>query len=189
MWEELSALATVASAIVVAIAAIAAVLQLRHLRLANQLQCYLEVMEGLQSPEISEARRFLQSLDFSDPETLRATTVPELDPRIVALGVHYQLVSRLLNRGVLDEELFLAYHDTVSRVWRQLQPVAAVMRARTNSALWIDVEYLAYRSEKKGLLQKFLSRYPTDFARQTTLAHIIAGPGVHGERIHGQSAE
>jgi hypothetical protein len=181
MWEELSALASVASAIIVAVAAIAAVLQLRHLRLANQLQCYLEVMTGLQSPEMSEARRFLQSLDFSDPATLRAMTVPDLDPRIVALGVHYQLVSRLLNRGVLDEELFLAYHDTVSRVWKQLQPVAAVMRERTNSPLWIDVEYLVYRSEKKGLMQRFLNRYPLDFTRQTTLANMVAGKGTAGD--------
>jgi hypothetical protein len=162
-WEEVSALASAASAIIVSVAAIAAILQLRHLRLANQLQCYLEVMTGLQSPELTEARRFLQSVDFSDPEALRAATVPELDPRLVALGVHYQLVSRLLNRGVLDDELFMSHYDTAPRIWKQLQPVATVMRERTNSPLWIDVEYLVYRNEKKGLLRKYLRKYPTDF--------------------------
>lgn len=163
-WEELSSLASVASAAVVAIAAFAAVMQLRHLRLANQLQCYLEIMTGLQSPELTEARRFLQSVDFTNPEVLRAATVPDLDPRLMALGVHYQLVSRLLNRGILDDELFMSHYDTAPRVWKQLKPVAAVMRERTNSPLWIDVEYLAYRNERKGLLRKYLRRYPAEFS-------------------------
>jgi hypothetical protein len=119
-WEALSAIASLASAVIVLVAAVAAVLQLRHLRLANQLESYLEVMTAQQSPEFIEARRFLQSQDFTDPVVLRAATFPELDNRIVAIGAHFQFVSRLLNLGVLDEELFASYYDIAPRVWNDL---------------------------------------------------------------------
>jgi hypothetical protein len=35
---------------------------------------------------------------------------------LLAIGTHYQKVARLLNHGVLDEELFGGYHDTAPRV-------------------------------------------------------------------------
>jgi hypothetical protein len=67
LWEALSAGASLASAVIVLVAAIAAMLQLRHLRLANQLECYLNVTTVMQSPEVIEARRFLESQVFTDP--------------------------------------------------------------------------------------------------------------------------
>ncbi len=144
-WEALSALASLASAVIVLVAALAAVLQLRHLRLANQLHSYLELSRVTQSREMIEARRYLQGQDFGDPETLRAATTPELDRRISTIAIHYQEVARLLNRGVLDQELFGAYFDMTPRVWKQLQPVAAVIRERAGSPIWIDIEYLVSR--------------------------------------------
>jgi len=174
-WEAMSALASLASAVIVLVAALAAVLQLRHLRLANQLHSYLEFMGVMQSPELMEARRYLESLDFGDPEVLRAHTTPELDPRIVAIGVHFQSVARLLNRGVLDEDLFATYFDIAPRVWKNLQPVAGVMRERRGTPMWIDIEYLVYRGEKRNLLYKYLSRYPDEFVRQAKLGRYITG--------------
>jgi uncharacterized protein (DUF488 family) len=174
-WEALSALASLASAVIVLVAALAAVLQLRHLRLANQLHSYLELSRVTQSREMIEARRYLQSQDFGDPEALRAATTPELDHRISTIAIHYQEVARLLNRGVLDQELFGAYFDMTPRVWKQLEPVAAVIRERAGSPLWIDIEYLVYRGEKRRLLQRYLNHYPDEFVRQAKLERFIPG--------------
>lgn len=173
-WEALTALASLVNVIIVVVAALAAVLQIRHLRLANQLQSYLQFTQAMQAPEFVEARRFLQTHDFTDPETLQAATTPELDRRLSAIGIHYQSVARLMNRGVLDEELFAHYFDLTPRVWRDLQPVAAVIRERLGVPTWIDIEYLAYRAEKRSLLHKYLRRYPADFVRQAKLEKLIA---------------
>jgi len=44
-WEALTAVAAVANTTIVLVAAVAAVLQIRHLRLGNQLQSYLHIMK------------------------------------------------------------------------------------------------------------------------------------------------
>ncbi|HEX3468372.1 MAG TPA: hypothetical protein VHT05_09870, partial [Candidatus Elarobacter sp.] len=170
----LGALASIASAIIVLVAAIAAVRQLRHMRLANQLLSYHEIMGWAQSAESIEARRFLNSLDFSDPATIVAVTTPEVDRRLLALAAHYQNVARLLNHGVLDDVLFGAYYDMAPRVWQRLQPVAAVMRQRVGTPIWIDLEYLVYRGRKKRILPKLLRRYPADFVRDAQLTDMIS---------------
>lgn len=172
-WEAISALASLASAAVVFVAAIAAVIQLRHVRLANQLQSYTQFLSALQSPELTDARRFLQHLDVTDATVVTAVTTPELDPRITAVGVHFQSVARLLNQGVLDERLFAPYFDTTPRVWRSLQPIAAVIRERVGAPMWIDIEYLVYRAEKGRLLHKHLSRYPAAFRKDRNLDRFI----------------
>jgi hypothetical protein len=184
-WEALSALGSLASAVIVLVAAIAAVLQLRHLRLANQLQTYMQFATLLHSAEMSEASRFVSSQDFSDAQTLRAATTPVADPRIMMVGAHYQEVARLLNLGLLDEELFGAYFDMAPRLWKRLAPVAAVVRERSESPIWIDFEYLVYRGAQQRLLEKFFKRYPDEFAngtdvqkyRSLALSRITESPG------------
>ncbi len=174
-WEATTALASVASALIVLVASAAAVLQLRHLRLANQLQAYLDIKKAYDSPEFQAARHFLRTCDMSDPDTVAAMTMPIVDPRLNAIGAHYQHVARLLNRGVLDEELFAAYHDTAPRVWKSLQPVADALRRGTGSPIWIDFEYLAYRSQRDRLVEKFLARYPADFVEHAQVAPYLDG--------------
>lgn len=131
-------------------------------------------MNEAQAPELIEARRYLRSQDFTDPETLKAATTPQVDPRITAIGIHFQSVARLINRWALDEELFAAYFDMTPTVWKSLQRVAAVIRERTSVPTWIDVEYLAYRVEKTNLLHKFLKRFPDDFVNHAGIGKYIA---------------
>jgi len=78
-WAAVSALASLASTIIVLGAAITALRQLRHMRLARQMSAYYEIMAWQQSTEALEGRRFLDSLDLSDPATLREVTTPEID--------------------------------------------------------------------------------------------------------------
>jgi hypothetical protein len=46
-WEAVTALATLVSAVVVAVAATAAVLQIRHLRAGNQLEAILRIYDTM----------------------------------------------------------------------------------------------------------------------------------------------
>jgi hypothetical protein len=57
-WEALSALASLASTGIVLGAAITA---LRHMRLANQINAFDEIMAWQQSTEALEGRRFLEN--------------------------------------------------------------------------------------------------------------------------------
>jgi hypothetical protein len=43
--------------------------------------------------------------------------------------------------------------------------------------MWIDIEYLVYRGEKRRLLHKYLSRYPDEFVKQAKLERYISGMG------------
>jgi hypothetical protein len=174
-WEALTALASIASALIVLVASTAAVLQLRHLRLANQLQAYLDIMTSYQSPELTAARHFLATCDMADPTTVASLTSPTVEPRLLAVGAHYQVVARLLNRGVLDEDLFGPYHDTSPRIWSQLKPVADVLRQRASSPIWIDFEYLAYRSKRDRLVKRFLARYPAEFVKEAQIGAYLDG--------------
>jgi hypothetical protein len=184
-WEAVSAIASIASAFIVLIAAIAAVRQLRHMRLANQLSSYFQVMAWIQSAEGIEAGRFLRSLDLSDRATLLTATTPKVDHRLSSIGAHYQNVARLLNLGVLDDSLFGSYYDMVPRVWKQLQPIAAVMREQTRAAIWIDFEYLVYRESKQRILGKLFRRYPVDFVNPQASGDAIAAAGGGSNRTWG----
>ena len=176
-WGAVSAFASLASTLIVLAAAITALRQLRHMRLANQMSAYYEIMSWQQSPEALEGRRFLDSLDLRDPVTLHEVTTPEIDRRIMAIGVHYQNVCRLLNLGVLDEVLFASYALMAPRDWKRLQPVAAVLRERMNQAIWIDFEYFSHRSRNGQTGRKALQRYPAAFVKSANLSEVFSLAG------------
>jgi hypothetical protein len=176
-WEALTAISSILSVVVVIVAALAAVRQLRHMSLANQLHAYLEITRFSSSDEWIEGRRFLRSLDLGDPAQLSAVTSPDIDRRILALAVHYQHVARLLNLGLLDDALFGAYYDMAPRIWSELQPIAAVMRERTGTPIWVDIEYLSYRERKQRILHKILRRYPADFVQYANLVDLFEAAG------------
>lgn len=151
------------------VASIAALLQLKHLRLSNQLTAYLHVMEKLWSPEMVAARVWLESQDFSDLSVLDAAYN---DPRVRMVGSFFQGVGRLFNCGVLDEGLFgpplLANFPLV---WKSLKPIAVRHRALLKMPVYSDVEYVVYRYAK-GLSTMSLKPYAADFARQLDIEDL-----------------
>jgi hypothetical protein len=176
-WQAASAFASLASTVIVLAAAITGLRQLRHMRLASQMSAFYQIMSWQQSAEALEGRRFLESLDLSDPTTLREVTTPEIDQRIMAIGVHYQNICRLLNLGVLDDVLFASYFAMAPRDWKLLQPIAAVARERINPAIWIDFEYFVHRSRNGRTSRKILQHYPAAFVRSSRLGDVFSAYG------------
>ncbi len=70
-WDALAAIGSVAGALVFLVGSIAAVIQIKHLRVASQLDCYFELMEKLHSPEIVERRKYIQTIDLTDSQALK----------------------------------------------------------------------------------------------------------------------
>lgn len=173
-WEAVTAIAASVSAVVVAVAAVAAIMQLRHLRLAYQLESCMQLMNALQSSEMVEARRYVESLDLYDTAALQAALAAGVDPRITTVGVHYQTVARLINLGVLEGRLFAPHLATAPRVWQALQPLAYALRERLRTPIWMDIEYLVWRIDRGGLIEKLAGDYPREFLAETNIAKSIA---------------
>ncbi len=146
-WEIVSAIGSLLAGVVLLVASIAAVLQLRHLRLSNQMTAYFHVMERLYSPEFVEARQSLESLDLRDPATLDSIIAENSleNHHVRIIGNLFQSVARLMNFGVLDEDLFNPIAALAASTWKSLRPFAYEYRKRHGMPLWGDMEYLTFR--------------------------------------------
>jgi hypothetical protein len=162
-WDAVAAVASVAGALILLIGTIAAIVQLKHLRVANQLESYLQLMEQLHSREMMDALQYLETTDFTDPHALREATTPDLDNRVRVIGTHYQTVARLLNEGVLEEALFAAHILTAPHIWSAIRPAIEVMRERRKTPFLIDLQYLVYRFPHGETVSRLVRRYPKEF--------------------------
>ena len=171
-WDELSAIGSIGATLVILVGSIAAVVQLKHLRLSNQMETYLDLMRQLNSPEMIEAREYAESHDFEDPEVLRKAFEGGLDHRILFVGGFYQVVARLINLGILDKELFAPINMSAPRVWRSIKPVAYELRARSpENPRWTDLEYLVYSQQRPPLS---LRRYSPEFRQRVGLERALS---------------
>lgn len=147
-WDAAAAVGSIAGAFILLGGTVAAIVQLRHLRLTYQIESYLDIMQRLTSNEMVEAREFVESQDFSDPDVLAAALENGIDKRIMLYGGLCQTVSRLINLGVLDRTLFASFTVAATTSWRALRPIAHELRKRDGSNLrWMDVETLVYHSQ------------------------------------------
>jgi len=144
-WDEISALAALGGMLVVLVGAIAAIVQLKHLRLTYQIESYVDLMGRLNSPEMVAAREYIESCDFRDPAQLNKALTEGIDHRILMYGGFYQTVARLINQGIADRELFAPIIMTTPQLWKKLGPLAYVWRERhPSNPRWADIEYLVF---------------------------------------------
>ncbi len=164
-WDQISALATVCGTLVVLAGTVAAVIQLKHLRLTYQIESYLEMARLINSREMVEAREYLETKNFRDPETLEAAMNGSLDPRIAMYGGFFQAMARLLNKGVIDRDLFAPFVMVAPHAWLRLKPLAYAWRQRhPGNPRWLDVELMILEALRKGPLNP--RDYPPPFRRQ-----------------------
>lgn len=149
-WDEIGALSALAGTLVVLIGSVAAIMQLKHLRLTYQIETYVDLMGRLNSPELVAAREYLESCDFNDPAQLEKALSEGLDHRLVMYGGFYQAVARLINHGIADPDLFAPITMTAPHVWKKLGPLAYAWRERhPSNPRWADFEYLVFSGVNK----------------------------------------
>ena len=167
IWEQLTAIGSLAGAVVLVVGSVAAVIQLKHLRLANQIDSYLAIMQRLASPEMVDAREYVESLNLEDPRALSAAFENGLDPRIMLFGGYCQMVARLINLGIADPVLFTSFRLAVAPMWRSLRPIAYEMRRRGNGNMrWLDIEHLVYRNQFDLRYSEVARGYSPELLRQ-----------------------
>ena len=142
------------STAVIAATAIAAFIQIKHLRASNQVEGFNEHFRELFSTTLTESVAFIEGelQERLKDETFRRELStggsnwqrhPEL-----RIGAFWEKTGTLLQHGWLDKELFLDYAgDVCPRHWLLLSEVCRLRRER-EPLIWERFEYLVKECER-----------------------------------------
>jgi hypothetical protein len=153
-WELISVVVSIVSAAILAAAAIAAVIQIRHLRAGNQLEGFLAISRELDSPELLHARAFVELelskklADNSYREELLSGRIDLTQHPEIRIGNFWEKMGALIRHGVLEAPIFYDFfaHRCVGR-WRDLLPVVELVR-QNDPLMWGDFQYIAARCQE-----------------------------------------
>src|SRR5690348_5521481 len=172
--EFLSALAEMGTFIVVGATAVAAVVQLRHMRASNQLGALLSLEREFHGDELQESFRFVQGeLVYKMRDRgyrAELERIGFIDTRThleVNVLNWFNELGTLLKNGLVEETAFM---DLFSRLavqyWEILAPAIAILRRRRGPGQYHSFEYLAIRARKwlsdhpQGSFPPGMSRIP-----------------------------
>lgn len=163
--EALNTIGVFLTAAIIGATAIAAVVQLRHIRSSNELTAFTEAFELWYSPAVQDGFRFIQRElkdRMQDPafrSELDTTGVvdhrahPELGPLDF-----FDNIGVMVSLGMLREEVILhPASQLIDNLWTTMSPVIAIMRRKRGPQLYISLEWLAVRAKK------WLERYPDGY--------------------------
>jgi hypothetical protein len=159
--ELINTFGTLLTVAIIAATAIAAIVQLRHLRAGNQINAMLAIAENAMGQKFRDAlhlcdRKLAGALADQlfreyDVALLLDHSPPEVGPEYVEVRRAAILVANTLEQlgvlvrgGVVEKSLFLdQYYQVVIGAWGQLEPFVALAReAISASAAWESFEYL-----------------------------------------------
>jgi hypothetical protein len=149
--EYLSAYAAVGTFIVVAITALAALIQLQHIRGANQLTGLLNLAQAWRGEDVQFANRFIHTElpeRLRDPAYRAELMGPNPDRRshkeLVVADMLEQTGSYVKYGMISSPQLLDIASGYIPLMWDALKPVVAMRRVATNSAsTYENFEYLA----------------------------------------------
>lgn len=163
--EWLTAAGTVGTFLVIAASAVAALIQLRHMRGSNQIIALTECRETLESPDFREAQRFVSfelPNRLQDPDECRKICELPFSNEYQAIGTvanFFESMGLFVKAGIIDRNIacdFWAF--VVLRNWNALLPVTTYVRATLEApALWENFEYMA------ALSQAYTTRHPSSY--------------------------
>lgn len=152
----ISAAASLVSALIVAVTALAAFRQLRHYRNANDIVVYLRLIEQMDSPAMLEARAAVAVMARrfeADPTYRQGLTDPAFLPdelRPVAAMLRFlEHISVLVIKGGIAEGLILAeYADIFVGIWDHMYPAMLERRVAFGPQTARAFEHLAMRARR-----------------------------------------
>jgi hypothetical protein len=185
--DKITAISSIVTAVVIAATAVAAVIQLRHMRSGNMIEAILSFRSMLEDDEHRKANRLLRGGDLGreleNPEFRRylyriskklpVEDVPQryidLMEAAVALGNSFELIGGMVRNRVVSAEMFLAnYWWVVTNTWTRMAEYIAVARRYTGAdSLFEDFEYLTVISEA------WARRHPNSYARGVARKSLV----------------
>ena len=190
-----AAFASLASTLVVAVTAIAAFVQIRHVRNANEISVYLRLAERLDSLETGEAIAGIDALTErvrSDRAFRTRLTQPgyidEFD-NIESLLRFLEHFSTLIITGGVSERLFLAeYADNIESIWDRLAETIYIRRVVGGPYDCAAFEHLAMRAKRylvTGGMSRLYGRLQRD-PRMDAFESAVE-QGAPGSQAHDRS--
>jgi hypothetical protein len=157
--ESWSTAAAVGTFVVITVTAVAALIQLAHLRRSNQLQAVIDLGNafGAYAKQISFVFTMLPE-KMKDPDFRRDVG------RVISADEHPELLvcafcdqlGMLVRWHLMEEQFIMGYAggaDRIVRCWDNLEDVIAIRRRLTPGA-YVNFEYLASRA------RKWISKFP-----------------------------
>lgn len=160
--DLVSTLAAAGQFVVVAATALAAIVQLRHMRASNELTALLSVDRDFHEESLQRSLRYVQ---FDLAARMQDAEYRSELSRIgfVDVGAHPEMealnwfnrIGALVKNGLVDERTFL---DVFSRLtihyWQLLEPSVALLRRKRGDMQYENFEYVARRA------RDWLDRHP-----------------------------
>lgn len=160
--EYLTAFASIGTFVVIGVTAIAAIVQLRHIRAANQLTSMIHVRDRFRSDSIQQATRFVHDelpARLKDDQFRDELLAPDTDRRShpeLRIADLFEQVGADVKYGMIEASSLLDVGGMwIQNMWDRLYPVVALRRAGTGSnSMYENFEYLAL------LAGKFKEKHP-----------------------------
>ena len=170
--ELLSTLAAAGTFLVILATAIIALIQLRHIRLANQLPGLLSAFDMLQEPSVRELANFvrhdLAQKMTQEPFRLSLSAVPidrREHPELYLCDL-YNHIGSFVRSGLIDERIYLQTDwYNANLYWGLLREVVAETR-RNRPYIFENFEWLAART-KRWIAEHPAGDYPSGEERMT----------------------
>lgn len=176
--ELVNTLATIGTLLVIAATAIAALIQLRHMRGSNQIVALTECRETLESPAFREAQRFVscdlperlhdqnEALRIAQPQSQFLDEYQAID----TVANFFENLGVFVKNGIIDERIACdVWAHVILRNWNTLVPIVTFVREDLRQpAIWENFEYLAVLAERfareheGGTYPKTVPRMPED---------------------------
>jgi hypothetical protein len=179
--ELLNTLATITTTVVISATAIAAVIQLRHMRAGNQIAGQLALRQVLLDDDFInsmgrirfEIRELVKDAQFLDyVRQFHLSSAKDDDERYdgpytaaLRVGRNFENIGNMVRNGLTDRRIFLEqYASLVVMAWEGTEPLVRIRREATgNDAVWEDFEYLTvlarrWNSEVRSCYPKGVER-------------------------------
>ena len=151
VWNTIAAFGTL---LVIGATAVAAVVQLRHLRANTALEGLLVVLDRLESVEfdklLTATRRELPKM-VADKDYMESVRARDFDRSVawLQLANRYERAGSLVKYRLIPEEPFLDVNSTRTiSVWELMRPMIDFVRSARGPTPWENFEYLYVRAKK-----------------------------------------
>lgn len=153
--EWVTALSSFGTFVVIAASAVAAMLQLRHLRSSNQIAAYNECRETFETQAFRDALTFIRNelparLEQADTTEDMIRNALSGEYSVIRLVANlFETMGLFVKTGMIEERLACElWSGIVLEIWLRLRPVTKLIRERIDPGIWINFEYMAYLSER-----------------------------------------
>jgi len=171
--EVWSAMAQIGTFVVIALTAIAALIQLQHLRSANQLTAWQTFFQMYEGAELADAFHFVReelAERLQDPvfrAELRNGAIDRARHPEIKIANFFDQWGSYYRMGAIDRSAFMiASADMIDSFWQLLEPVVALSAVRSGGVnmSFESFEYMAVQA-KEWLASHPGGNYPAGVAR------------------------